>query len=82
MAKTNICYRHSEIDYWAKEIIEALDDDALTEKQVKKRIRSLVKKIRKQIEYALIDGQSMEDRLSAYRLAIETLGFKRIKYKK
>ena len=75
----NICSYHNDMIELARElqnikprhydnIEDALDD-----------VQTLAYKIEQAGEYALVCGQNMEDRLTEYKDAIESLGFKRIK---
>ena len=71
--KRLICTVHDEIYDFAEEI-EELD---FSDRNHKRKLKSLAKRIKKDASEAKDYGQSMENRLSEYRDAIEELGFKR-----
>jgi hypothetical protein len=70
MKKQSICSLHSQLDDYISDIEElslVFDD--------KKALVDLLAKMRVLLLQAMESGQKMEDRLTAYRLAIEDLGF-------
>jgi hypothetical protein len=70
--KRPICDVHYELGALGEEL-ENFDFD----KPFKRDIKGMAKDIQRLAEEARGYGQSMEDRLSEYRSAIEDLGFKR-----
>ena len=74
--KRKICFAHDEIIKLASDLQIELEGD------VAKKIIQKLKKIEAVAEEAKEYGQSMEDRLSEYREAIEGLGFYRRKKRK
>jgi len=76
--KRLICDVHDEIKEYALDI-EALVDDLDVYKKCKHPINKILKKIIADAKEAKGYGQTMEDRMSEYREAIEHLGFTRDK---
>ena len=73
--KRLICTVHDEIWQTADEILE-LD---LKDSNDRRKLKRLAKRIQNDASEAKIYGQSMENRLSDYKDAVENLGFKRKK---
>ena len=72
-AKRNICSVHHEI----REIADDLEEEFAT--FVSKKALKKIKEIQNLADEALGYGQSMENRLSEYKDAIENIGFNRKK---
>ena len=70
-----ICFKHDDVLDLCDDISKLLDNNKID----KKKISSKLKEIMQVTLLAKTDGQSMENRLSEYRDAIERLGFKRDK---
>ena len=72
--KKSICNLHSELDDLIEDILELkiLSEDKMYLIHILGKMRALLKE-------AMEAGQRMEDRLNAYRLMIEDLGFIRDK---
>lgn len=79
MSKRNICDIHKEIQEYANQIMKMKESQFESIEDALYDIRWIAEQIDSAVDEALEAGQSMEDRLSDYRNAIEDLGFKRVK---
>lgn len=75
-SKRNICEVHDEL---VEVAIAAVEEAAeiQTPGRLRQKVRSLASKVKKLAKEAKKYGQSMENRMSEYREAIEALGFTR-----
>ena len=74
-----ICERHGRIESWAEDLEELASDRTVRLEALRKRVKELAKKIKTEVNIAADSGQSMENRLSEYKDAIEGIGFVRKK---
>jgi len=74
-----LCARHGDIEDWSEKLLDAAGDSSVKLLALRRRVKKLASSILSEVKEARISGQSMEDRMSAYREAIEELGFKRKK---
>jgi uncharacterized protein YlxW (UPF0749 family) len=70
--KTVICTKH-------KNIISYCDICLESKKELNEDVVMLLNKIKEVVQEANEDAKAMEERLYKYKLAIEKLGFKRVK---
>jgi hypothetical protein len=77
MSRRNICDYHDDIIKTALEIEKIKENQYETVEEVLYEVQHLAWDIRSWAEEAKEAGQSMENRLSEYRDAIEGLGFER-----
>lgn len=75
----NICDFHAEIIDLATGMIKITWSSYSDMRSLEIDIMNFVDEIVKNAEWAMVAGQKMEDRLSLYRDAIESLGFERKK---
>jgi len=79
MPKAVICYHHSQIIAKVTEILSIERRDYTSIESLLEDVKSLATDIYRSSNLALADGRSMENRLKAYKKAIEGLGFERKK---
>jgi hypothetical protein len=79
MSKRNICDMHKEIQKIIYQIYRIKPSDYENTDDLKDEIEWHIRSIESEVDEALEAGQSMEDRLLVYKVAIEDLGFKRVK---
>ena len=79
MSKLVICYHHSQIIAKASEILGIERRDYTNIESLLADVKSLASDIYVSSNLALADGRNMENRLKAYKKAIEGLGFERRK---
>lgn len=78
MSKKNICDIHDSIQKSVNEMYKIKPDYYDTPEELFEEVKNYLYYIDQDISEARDAGQSMENRLSEYRNAIEDLGFRRV----